>query len=465
MIFISELIKLPLFLNNTSSNNNNASLKSTQSCSTVCEGSAQSCSSIKEMCKICETFCEGNCEAYCETNCQTGCEVNCTANCQINCTTNCEDSCTTQCEISCESPCQDNCTASQSCGSAQGCDNCENTTMGCGICQLNVQCGSGECNSQTCSQSCNESCSQSCSQSGSKPSNPTTYPRAIEKATTHIILEIDACSGATSYTLYYRKVETSSWSSISSTNTTITVNNLTPGTSYEFKYTAQNSYGTTADSYTSTATTQIQNVPPPAPTAAPSINNITYNSITVKITQIPTSTSHKVYYKISGASAWQNVSLSANTNTITIDNLKSSTTYNFTYSAVNNYGESAKSPQSNATTAPIPLELWAWSFSTSAGSDFNLSSSEWISFVDRINAVRVAKGLSEYSFTKNSTYLGSGKPFYAWIFAQATTALDDMNCGVSSQLKDVNYIASGKNIYGWYFTNLAAALNNAINSI
>ena len=105
------------------------------------------------------------------------------------------------------------------------------------------------------------------------------------------------------------------------------------------------------------------------------------------------------------------------------------------------------------------ISSWEWFTPKTSGLGFNLTKDEWIAFCNKINEVRTAKGLTAYSFTTSSTYIGIGKPFYAWIFLQAANAIDEINGQVSSELLSV---ASGGYIYAWYFNNLKTALNNAI---
>lgn len=117
-----------------------------------------------------------------------------------------------------------------------------------------------------------------------------------------------------------------------------------------------------------------------------------------------------------------------------------------------------------ATT--LATELWEW-WTSKDDEDSDISPDEWLAFCSKINEVRVANGLSAYSFTTSSTYIGKDKPFYAWIWLQAANAINEINGQVAADcLKVKSFLESMNNdsiIYPWYWYNLKTALNNAIN--
>ncbi len=112
-----------------------------------------------------------------------------------------------------------------------------------------------------------------------------------------------------------------------------------------------------------------------------------------------------------------------------------------------------------ATTEVLTVLPWNWWYSKSSGNDFYLTPDEWKAFCNRINEVRALNGLGQYGFTTSSTYIASGKPYFAWIWLQASKAIDDLGTGVASACLNVK---SNDDIYAWYFENLRVALNNAI---
>ena len=142
----------------------------------------------------------------------------------------------------------------------------------------------------------------------------------------------------------------------------------------------------------------------------------------------------------------------------TATGLTPSTRYNIVADIYNSQGLLV-SLSGVATTESMNIEPWEWYTPKTKGTGFNITRTEWIAFCNKINAVRVANGLSNYSFSTSTAYIDKGKPFYAWIFLQAVNAIDDLNTGVATEILNVK---SGDLIYPWYFNNLKAALNNAI---
>jgi len=119
-----------------------------------------------------------------------------------------------------------------------------------------------------------------------------------------------------------------------------------------------------------------------------------------------------------------------------------------------------------ATT--LEAELWEW-WTPKEVDNLKLSPDEWLAFCNKINEVRISKGLLAYPFTTSPTYIDNDKPFPVWIFLQAANAINEMG-GISSQLllvksMDESPWEDDSIIYAWYFDNLKTALNNAISSL
>lgn len=70
---------------------------------------------------------------------------------------------------------------------------------------------------------------------------------------------------------------------------------------------------------------------------------------------------------------------------------------------------------------------WVWYTTKSSGYAFNLTASEWQTFIDRIDGFRQYKGMYNYGFT-NPT---KGQPFYNYQFNQARIAINDMSPSTS----------------------------------
>ena len=119
------------------------------------------------------------------------------------------------------------------------------------------------------------------------------------------------------------------------------------------------------------------------------------------------------------------------------------------------------------TTDAPDIEPWEW-WTSKTGLDLRPSPDEWLAFCNKINEIRIANGLSAYTFTTSSTYIGKDKPFYAWMWLQAANAINEISGQVASDCLTVKSqrVSMGNDsiIYPWYFENLKTALNNAISS-
>lgn len=115
-------------------------------------------------------------------------------------------------------------------------------------------------------------------------------------------------------------------------------------------------------------------------------------------------------------------------------------------------------PVGSATIDLAPLlprpDDWEWSFPTDSGDDFDVTASEWINFLKRINQFRFYKGMSEYDF--DTSHMWKGQGFTAFTMRQAAWAIYELNGGTSSTVRNVK---TGDKIYGIYFDNIRNALN------
>lgn len=198
----------------------------------------------------------------------------------------------------------------------------------------------------------------------------------------------------------------------------------------------------------------VTNYVPVSPTDVVAIKNgelsalVTWNSSIIGAT-------YTVFASKNSTDAWYVKGRTTETSlTITFDNYDS---YKIRIlSSVNNI----YSDYSNvAFVAMLNIVQWNWFTPKTSNMGFNITRAEWLAFCGKINEVRIAKGLSAYSFTTSTTYIDKDKPFYAWIFLQAVNAINDIGSGISTELLGIK---SGDDIYAWYFENLKTALNNAI---
>jgi hypothetical protein len=116
------------------------------------------------------------------------------------------------------------------------------------------------------------------------------------------------------------------------------------------------------------------------------------------------------------------------------------------------------------TTLAPPIFTWEWyTPKTEDNMLFPVTVKEWLDFCERINQMRVARGLGEYIFTKN---IWSNMPFSKDIFLEAVEALTPFR-GLSPELSQVKSMIEDKwgessKIKPWYFSNLKSCLNQAI---
>ena len=196
----------------------------------------------------------------------------------------------------------------------------------------------------------------------------------------------------------------------------------------------------------------------PAPTLDTTKTIKTGNSISITINSVTGATTY--YARINGGSQQ-----SKSTRTFTFAGLSPNTQY-FIEIKVGGSGYS-DSDWAGYYATTLTSEPWEW-WTPKEVDNLKLSSEEWLAFCNKINEVRVANGLSAYSFTTSPTYIDDDKVFPVWVFLQAVNAINEMG-GVAPQLltvKSMNVSPWGDDsvIYPWYFENLKSALNNAIDS-
>ncbi|MBL0047827.1 MAG: fibronectin type III domain-containing protein [Bacteroidetes bacterium] len=139
------------------------------------------------------------------------------------------------------------------------------------------------------------------------------------------LLDWASVSGAASYNLQYRVTGATTWISATSNSSSKSLTNLNPTTSYEFQIqTVCIAGNSSAFSASSVFTTDIPPCNTPSGLAA---SLITDNSAQLNWTAFSGANSYSVQYKESTASNW--ISLTCNSNSISITNLQASATYQF----------------------------------------------------------------------------------------------------------------------------------------
>lgn len=239
-----------------------------------------------------------------------------------------------------------------------------------------------------------------------------------------------------------------------------TYTGLSSGTTYAVKVTIENQRtGQLYKTFTRTVTTDEPQLPKlPTPTLDTSKTVKTANSITVTINS--QSGANRYYFRINGGATINNGVIATHAFT----NLTPNTQYYIEIKVGGVGYEDSNWAGYYATT--LATTAWEWWYPKDDIRRFTLDRDEWLAFCNKINEVRVAKGLSAYSFTTSSTYIGKDKPFYAWVWLEAANAINAINGQVAAACLNVKSWSESQGddsiIYPWYWDNLKSALNNAI---
>lgn len=353
--------------------------------------------------------------------------------------------------------CTDWCEHYDECCNYENCMGCQGSCLGsCETCQ---DC-QGTC--QDCQTTCQKSCQgcQTC-QSGQAPSNPAENAiiSVTEVSYTHFTIVLSGLNNPTGIPLniYFYLDNVLQRIEVTASSPTLEhyYTQLNDGTTYTAKVVIENiSTGQIYKTLTRNVTTNEHTLPKlPTPTLDTNATVKTGNSITITIN--PVTGADTYYARIGGGTAQ-----TSSGRTFTFYDLTPNTQY---YIEIKVGGSGYRDSNWAGYYATTLLgELWEWHYPKTSGSGFNVTPAEWLAFCNKINEVRVAKGLSAYSFTTSATYIDKDKPFYAWIFLEAVNAINDIGSEISTELLGIK---SGDDIYAWYFDNLKNALNSAIQSI
>ena len=234
---------------------------------------------------------------------------------------------------------------------------------------------------------------------------------------------------------------------------------LDDGTNYTAKVVIEGvTNGTIYKTLTKTVTTDTATLPKlPTPTLDTNATIKTANSITVTINAVTGATTY--YARIGGGTAQ-----TSSGRTFAFYDLTPNTQYYIEIKVGGSGYRDSNWAGYYATT--LATAAWEWWYPKDDIRRFTLDRDEWLAFCNKINEVRVANGLSAYSFTTSSTYIGKDKPFYAWIWLEAANAINAINGQVAAACLNVKSWSESQDndsiIYPWYWDNLKSALNNAI---
>ncbi len=215
---------------------------------------------------------------------------------------------------------------------------------------------------------------------------------------TSAVLNWTAVSGAVSYSIQYRQVGTTTWSTTISSSTSVTVSGLTAATDYEFQVSTTCASGSSAFSASGDFTTL--SLPCTVPTG---LDTISVSTTSASITWLTVSgaVSYTIQYRQIGTSTWSTAS--SPVNSYTISGLTPGISYECQVEVVCATGTSGFSGSLDFTTTtitcPIPAGLTASSIS---------GSSEMLSWASATGAVSYTiqyrpTGTSGWTFTSSAT--------------------------------------------------------------
>jgi hypothetical protein len=234
-------------------------------------------------------------------------------------------------------------------------------------------------------------------------------------------------------TSYVQAFISPAFKTISSSGGSAAFTGLTAGTSYTPSIRAFSPYGATS------AWVTLNSVTPTAPPVVPGqpsvqvtpqknkiLATVTFGSNTTSVNVIVRDMSDVQIGTTADATfSGQTVTLPANATLLTPN-----TNYKVLYRPYNGATSGSLYEISPVRTLSDIPGAWSWSFPVAVNQPCTIPAAEWISFQNKINEFRVAKGLSNYAFTTGS-YVVSGKPFMAFLANQAVAAIAAMSPSVS----------------------------------
>lgn len=219
-------------------------------------------------------------------------------------------------------------------------------------------------------------------------------------------------------------------------------------TTYTVRLWSEGSDGQLSSKVSKNFTTDPDPNPPPGP---PSNLNASVTGLSVTITWSKGTNADDTYYEIVGTSHSGYTSGTSITKSVA----SYSTTYTYKLQSRNDYGTSSF-VSSTFTTGEEPAitrpDNFSWTTAKIAGNTFSLTANEWNDFTDRINAFRVYKELSEYSFTQATT----GAQFTALMFNETINAIDAMDPSTSTPSAQ----QAGYTAFASLLNDIVAALNS-----
>ena len=172
-----------------------------------------------------------------------------------------------------------------------------------------------------------------------------TYPSSIQAANltpSSVTLNWSSVATAAQYQIQYQISSSSNWIESAVINaTSLTISNLSPYIPYNFSVTAINNTGSSVPGYLNNVTLPgppTAQTAPARPTGIQS-TNVTTNSVDLSWNVSTGTAQYEVQYQVSGSSTWTFYQLTTST-VMTLTGLSSFVSYNFSVTAINNYGSS-----------------------------------------------------------------------------------------------------------------------------
>lgn len=324
-----------------------------------------------------------------------------------------------------------------------------------GTCQTCLGCEGG---CQSCQTTCEDSC-QTCLTSQNPAIGAVLTISDIDRTyLTATVSGLNPNGTALNIEFYANNVFKKGIMTSSATEVSTFIEGLSSNTTYTIKAEIYNLNTSTLLKTLSKTITTDGNPKLPTPTLDTSKTVKTATSITVSVN--PVSGADYYYFRINGGATINNGVIATHAFT----NLTPNTQYYIEIKVGGSGYEDSNWAGYYATT--LATTAWEWWYPKDDIRRFTLDRDEWLAFCNKINEVRVAKGLSAYSFTTSSTYIGKDKPFYAWVWLEAANAINAINGQVAAACLNVKSWSESQDndsiIYPWYWDNLKSALNNAI---
>ena len=198
-----------------------------------------------------------------------------------------------------------------------------------------------------------------------------------------------------------------SWTYSTTTNTSITITGLTPGTTFLLSVQARNQYGPGPFSHSSNYPTVTLPAAASAPStpSAPTVSAIDHDSLSASWSAVSGATSYNLRWRVSGSGGNWSGGVSSGTSR-SINGLASSTTYEVQVQAVNSGGMSGWSSSGTGTTTAVPANAPATPSAPSVSRiDHDSLSVSWSSVTSAASygvRYRVNGSGSSYSTTSTS---------------------------------------------------------------